>query len=307
MQCITNTATMEHHFAAPGQLSIQTRMLTVNPLSREGEEEVLAFLARRSVSNVIMSGFIRDNGAVSPFNRGTFYVCRDRMGQLEGIALVGHSTLVEARTEAALAALARHAREDGASIQTMLGEQNLIKCFWDHYATPAVAGATSQTPRRICSELVLEQRFPIGVLKGVPGLRLATLDDLPEIISANAEIAFADTGVNPLEKDPVGFHKRMSRRIDGGRMWVFSEEGRLIFKADVVADTPEAVYLEGIYVNPHERGKGWGTRCLSQLTRHLLAQRVSAYLLVNEENTAAQRLYHKAGYKQCSRYHLILV
>lgn len=306
MQCVATTSTRERHFAAPGQLPIQTPFLTVNPLTREREEEVLAFLARRSVHNVMMSGFIRDNGAVSPFNRGSFYVCRNPVGQLEGVALVGHLTLVEARTEAALTALAHRAREDASHIQMIFGEQSVIKIFWDHYATPGVVGSASRTPRRICSELVLEQRCPVEVMKSVPGLRLATLDDLSQIVSANAEMALADTGVNPLEKDPIGIHRRMSRRIEQKRMWVLSEGGRLIFKADVAADTPQAVYLEGIYVNPQERGKGWGTRCLSQLSRQLLAQKASIYLLVNEQNTPARKLYRKAGYKECSRYHMIL-
>ena len=306
MQCFSTATMRGHRFTAPGQFPTQTPFLTVNPLTREREEEVLAFLARRSVHNVMMSSFIRDNGAVSPFNRGSFYVCRNSMGQLEGVALVGHLTLVEARTEAALTALAHRAQADASHIQMIFGEQSVIKIFWDHFATSVVPGTASRTPLRICSELVLEQRCPVGVLKGVPGLRLATLDDLFQIMSANAEMAFADTGVNPLEKDPTGFRTRMSRRIEQGRMWVLSDGDRLIFKADVTADTPQAVYLEGIYVNPQERGKGWGMRCLSQLSRQLLAQKASIYLLVNEQNTHARKLYRKAGYKECSRYHMIL-
>ena len=68
----------------------------VHPLTERHDEcEVLAFLLERPVHTVVMAGLIRDNGLESPFNRGTFYACRDSAGRLEGVALVGHATFVE--------------------------------------------------------------------------------------------------------------------------------------------------------------------------------------------------------------------
>src|SRR5919107_5565838 len=87
----------------------------VHPLTeRDGEQEVLDFLAVRPAPTVVMRGLIRDNGFESPFNRGTFYACRDASGALAGVAVVGHATFVEARTEGALrefAALAQKERD----------------------------------------------------------------------------------------------------------------------------------------------------------------------------------------------------
>ena len=40
------------------------------------EAEALAFLAAEPLHNVYMSGFIRDNGLVSPLNRGTLCLPR---------------------------------------------------------------------------------------------------------------------------------------------------------------------------------------------------------------------------------------
>lgn len=55
--------------------------LLVHPLTeRHDEGEVLDFLAERPVHTVVMAGLIRDNGLESPFNRGTFYACRDSEG-----------------------------------------------------------------------------------------------------------------------------------------------------------------------------------------------------------------------------------
>ena len=88
--------------------------------------------------------------------------------------------------------------------------------------------------------------------------------------------------------DAAGFRKRCARRIQQGRVWVAIENGRLEFKADVVSETPEVVYLEGVYVSPEHRGNGYGSRCLTQLTNHLLERTKSVCVLVNETNSAAQ-------------------
>jgi hypothetical protein len=54
-----------------------------------------------------MASLIRDNGLVSRNNRGAFYGCRDTAKNLVGVALVGHATIVEARTDDAVAAFAQ--------------------------------------------------------------------------------------------------------------------------------------------------------------------------------------------------------
>src|SRR5215213_1693093 len=85
--------------------------LLVHPLTEgHAEGEVLDFLSGRPAQAVIMSGLIRDNGFESPFNRGTFYACRDAEGRLEGVALVGHAVYVAADTAPALKAFARVAQ-----------------------------------------------------------------------------------------------------------------------------------------------------------------------------------------------------
>ena len=88
------------------QPSITPDLARVVELKAAATQEVLAFLKMRPVHTVVMASFIADNGIESTLNRGKFYGYRGTDGSLEGVALIGHSTLVEARTEAALTALA---------------------------------------------------------------------------------------------------------------------------------------------------------------------------------------------------------
>jgi predicted GNAT family acetyltransferase len=288
-------AAVERHARAAEQA------LLVYPLTeRHDETEVLDFLAERPVHTVVMSGLIRDNGLESPFNRGTFYACRDAESRLAGVALVGHATFVEARTEGALrefAALAQKERD----AHLILGEQGLIHRFWGHYAH------AGQTPRLFCRELLFEQRWPVEACEPVPDLRRATLDDLMLVMPVHAAMAYEESGVNPLDTDLAGFRMRCARRIEHGRVWVLVEDGNLVFKADVASETPECTYVEGVYVEPASRKRGHGLRCLSHLGRKLLAGSESVCALVNEQNLVAQSLFLRAGYKLRGYYETIFL
>jgi GNAT superfamily N-acetyltransferase len=247
-----------------------------------------------------MASFIRDNGMSSPLNRGTFYGCRDEEGRLVGVALIGHATLVETDSDEALAAFA-HVARGCPRTHVMMGERDRIERFWEHYAEDG------RSPRLICRELLMEQRWPIQVRDAVPGLRPATPEDLDQVMTVQAQMAFAESGINPLEADPEGFRQRCMRRIELDRVWVWTEEGRLIFKADIVSETPEVKYVEGVWVAPDLRGRGYGLRCLSQLSRELLAKSGAVTLLVNEKSQKAVSFYRRAGYKLRSQYDTIFL
>ncbi len=280
--------------AAAAATNSQLHSMTVSPSTRlltsEDEAEALAFLAQRPLHTVCMTGLIIENGLVSPANRGDFYAHCNEAGQVEGVALIGHATLIEAHSETAIEAFA-HLAQTNSRAHLIRGEQEMIERFLSFYMPIGCA------PRAISREMLLEQRQLTLAYEPVNGLRPATLDDLEAIIAVNAAMIYEECGVNPLEADNAGFRQRTARRIERGRIWVWIENGQLIFKTEVMSATPEVIYLEGVFVNPLERGKGYGLRCFSQLCQHLLERTKSLCLLVNEHNQTAINLYKKAGYK----------
>ncbi|HVE55204.1 MAG TPA: GNAT family N-acetyltransferase [Pyrinomonadaceae bacterium] len=263
----------------------------VQVLTENNTHEVLGFLKMRPVHTVVMTSFIQDNGIENPCNRGKFYSYRNAAGELEGVALIGHTTLVEARSDDALITLALKARESETPINLMMSDGNSIESFWQYYS-----GETKQ-PRLVCEERLFEIKHPVMVRETVPGLRLATAEELMPVAVAHAEVAFEESGVNPMEKDRDGYLKRVLRRIEQGRVWVVFNEDTLVFKADVIAETAEVMYLEGIYVNAENRGKGIGANCLSQLSRVLLEKVKHVCLLSNVDFQQAHNAYLKAGFK----------
>lgn len=262
------------------------------------EAEAVNFLAAHPVHNVIMLSLIRDNGFESRLNRGNFYACRDERGELTGVALIGHHVLFSGQCAETIGLFAKRAREH-TDAHVIIGDCESVEQFWAGYAR------AGESPLRVQRELLLEQKWPIAVLEFVPGLRVATQADVEPIATAHAQMAFDEGHNNPLEADRAGFLARVGRRIEQGRVWVWMEDERLIFKADIFSHTPEVIYLEGIYVNPSVRGRGYGLRCLSQLSRELLLRAKSLCLLVNEQNSTARAFYQRAGYKLHSHYDTI--
>ena len=272
----------------------------VERLVNSDAPEVLQFLSQRPIHTVAMMSLIHDNGIVSPFNRGVFYGCRDLNGQLEGVALVGHATLLETVSDRALAALAQVAREC-PNMHMIMGEKERVADFWSHYAE------TGRRQRLACREWLFELSWPVEAREPVGELRPASVDEVELIMPVQAELAFAESGVNPLHLDPEGFRQRCLRRIEQGRTWVVVEDGLLIFKADVVSKTRDVIYLEGIWVREDRRQKNTGTRLMSELLRRLLEDTKSICLLVNETNKWAHGFYRKCGFHFRATYETIFL
>jgi Predicted acetyltransferase len=284
--------------ATPLDVFASDEPCAIGELNGADEAEVFEFLSARTIHTVFMASLIRDNGLVSPHNRGSFYACRDRYGRLEGVALVGHATLIEARTDTSVASFARLAR-NCLNAHLIRGEKETIDSFWKHYAN------SGQEPRLICREMLFEQRQPVPAMEGVGGLRPATLGDLDKVLAVNASMAFQEAGTSPLQNDPGGFRARTARRIEQGRIWVWTDIDRLMFKADIVAQTPQVTYLEGVHIHAEERRRGYGLRCLTSLSSILLERSDSICLTVNEKNKNALKFYEKAGYQFHSHYETI--
>jgi predicted GNAT family acetyltransferase len=264
-------------------------------LTNSDQNDVLLFLEKRPLHTAYLAGLIRDNGIESDLNRGSFYGYRNVVGKLEGVALIGHAVLIETESGSALQAFAQVAQRCSAA-RLVMCEETEMDTFWGYYSE------TGREIGRACRHLLLELRWPIEVSQSVPQLRLATLDDLDLLVPVHAEMAHLESGVDPRMKDEGGFRSRYARRIEQGRTWVVAVENNLVFKAEVVSQTDETAYIEGVWVNPDVRGKGFGRRCMSQLAKSLLWRSKCVCLFVNDEDEQAQRFYRQLGYHVRSIY-----
>jgi len=274
--------------------------LTTNRLTEQNQAEVLEFLRERPLQTAVMSGLIIDNGIKSPLNRGSFYGCRNAAGAIQAVALIGHAIFLESRCDKAVTELARLA-QGFSGAHMIMGEQKMVERFWASYAEGG------QLLRHLGREVLLELNQAPPDLATVAELRLANSNDLSLIVPTHAAMARDESGVNPLEKDPKGFRTRCRRRIEQGRTWVLIEDGELIFKADIIVDIPEVIYVEGVWVHPERRRRGIGSRCVAQLSSQLLQPAKSISLLINEDRRNALRFFEHLGFAARGNYDTVFL
>lgn len=295
-QIIANTPRVRPYEIAP-IMTIAPDLSKVRELKADDTIEVQAFLAIRPVHTVVMTSWITDNGIDSELNRGKFYGYRNTSGTLEGVALIGHSTLVEARSDEALKALAFTARSAGTPIHLIWSNGNAAEDFWKYLT------GGQKAPRLTCTEALFEISFPFAVQQTEWQIKNAEMSQLLPVAEAQAEVAFLECGVDPMIRDRVGFLKRVERRIKQDRVFVVLDGDQLVFKADIIAETADVIYLEGIYVAPEYRGRGIGSKCLSSLSLGLLGRVEHICLLSNVDFDGAHKSFLRAGFRntdQCT-------
>jgi len=207
---------------------------------------------------------------------------------------------METVSDRALHALAKVASECPYT-HMIMGESERITDFWANYSE------AGRNPRLACRELLLELQIPGCSEKTASGLRQATENELDAVMEIQALLAFDESGINPLKTDPQGFRRRCLRRIRQGRTWVLFQDNHLVFKADVISETREVVYLEGIWVADQKRNDGLGTLCMSELSAKLLSSAKSLCLLTNELNTGALAFYRRCGFLFRATYETIFL
>lgn len=183
----------------------------------------------------------------------------------------------------------------------MMSDGETIESFWQSFA------GDFQKPRLACTELLFELQFPFLAPDSKWDVRLAEASELEQIAEAHDFVAFNESGVSPLAKDREGFLKRCLKRIEKKRTFVAFDDGKLVFKADIAAETSDVVYLEGIYVAPEYRGKNVGSECLAKLSLALLNRAQHICLLSNVDFAGAHRSFLRAGFKNTERCQTIFV
>lgn len=264
--------------------------LGAHKLINEDAESVLRFLPKKPAHCAYLRSLIQENGLTSPLNRGTFYGSRNFLGELQGVALIGHATILEPTNHGALRELAE-ASSQCKSTHLILCEDRWADGFWTYYTT----GRRSVEVER--SELLLELRWPtVFPNTNRPQLRLATVRDLELLIPVHARLAQDESGVDPREVDRDGFIERYHQRILNGRTWVLIQDDQLVFKAEVVTATEDTCYLEGVWVSPGAREQGYGRACITELARMLLWRSRSLSLLINADKKELQSFYRSCGF-----------
>ncbi|MEW6125948.1 MAG: GNAT family N-acetyltransferase [Acidobacteriota bacterium] len=210
-------------------------------------------------------------------------------GELLNLALLGHHILIYKEYEG-IKQFAEKAAEINAQGYLVLGPKGQVEEF---YACLSELGRQS----RMRSDQLWYVCRTLQLKADSVQLQLAKPEQLDEIVETHALLVMEQNGgIDPRAKDPEGFRRRALERIEGSRTWVKVEDGKIIFKAELVSESPEAVYLEGIWTHPEYRNQGIGTRCATELVNRFHLQKKAVGILVEPQEITAMHIYERIGF-----------
>jgi len=259
--------------------------------------EALALVATDPVTNVFADYRTRIT------QLDTRWLGGEMWGYLEGDRLVsmchvGANLVPVNATPAACAAFVERAAWNGQKSSTIVGPQDAVALLW--------AGLEEHWPRP--RDLRWNQPHLIATsppsAQGDPLVRRTTKEEVDLLYPACVAMYTEEVGISPeLDGGKDLYRARVNQLI--GRGWSFSriEADRVVFKAEVACATPSACQIQGVYVDPELRGRGFGSAGMATVVDTCLreiAPVVSLY--VNAHNVSARAAYRTAGFEDAGAF-----
>ncbi len=221
--------------------------------------------------------------------------------RMDGLCFAG-ANLVPLRGErAALRAFADRARRHGRNCSSLVGRAELVLPLWDdlvdHWA-----------PAR---EVRADQ--PLMVLAGRPAVtpdpfvRPVQPAELERYLPAAIAMFTEEVGIDPRAGDGgVGYRARVCELVSAGRAFARFENGEVVFKAEIGAISARVGQIQGVWVHPAYRGRGYGTAGTAAVTERLAGMGRLSSLYVNAFNHVARTSYARVGFRQVGSFATIL-
>ena len=139
-------------------------------------------------------------------------------------------------------------------------------------------------------------------------VRYATLSDLDALFPACVEMFTKEVGVSPIAQGGgSAYRNRISELITSKRSFVRTDQGEVIFKAEIGALGNGVAQIQGVWVNPQYRGQGIAAPAMSAVVSRVLNDLApTASLYVNEFNKPALATYERVGFEVVDTFATVL-
>ncbi|MFF0487638.1 GNAT family N-acetyltransferase [Nocardia sp. NPDC003482] len=279
--------------------SRRTRGSGARQLASRDLPQVLRILDSDPVASCMVAARLQEYGLDA---RGGYGELWSRGGPSASLCFSG-ANLVPLRGGADdLKAFAERAVRWPRLCSSVVGRQELALPLWEMLAD-------QWGPAR---ELRAEQ--PLLALEGPalapadPKVRRVRPDELDRYLVAAVAMFTEEIGVDPRAGDGGrGYRRRVSSLIQSGRAWARFEDGQVVYKAEVGAQSRRTGQIQGVWVHPEWRGHGLGSSGTAAVANTVVASGRTASLYVNSFNDAARRAYAKVGFRQVATFATVLV
>ncbi|HET9051874.1 MAG TPA: GNAT family N-acetyltransferase [Candidatus Dormibacteraeota bacterium] len=271
--------------------SLPFAFMRVRRLENADGPAVLRLLDGDPIQNV----YLRSELRLGALRSGQWWGAIDSAG-LEGVMVGGALVVPWVPTEAGARSLAIQLANQ-APPRMIVGPRLQVAALQAARLPPAPKPREVRDPQPL---LALRR----GELLAQPAatVRLGTRADLEPLVLAAAAMHREEMGVDPMLVDPSGWRFRMATLVDRGWSFVWMMDGRVVFKAELSAWTPDVCQVQGVWTAPGHRGQGIGTQGMAAVCEAALEQTPTCSLYVNHFNLPARRLYERLGFAQVAEF-----
>ena len=221
---------------------------------------------------------------------------------LHSVVYLGANLVPVGTTPASRAALADRLRMSPRRCSSFVGDRDEVLDLW-RLLEPAWGPAREVRDDQRLLVMDADANVPHD-----PHVRMATVADMDVLLPACVDMFTEEVGISPVRGGAgSAYHDRVAEIVRAGRSFVRIVDGRIEFKAEIGAATPDACQVQGVWVAPELRGRGMSVPAMAsviRLARSAISPMVSLY--VNAFNTPAMRSYASVGFRPYGHFATVL-
>jgi uncharacterized protein len=263
----------------------------------------LAVLDRDPVANAFVTSRVQVAG-LDPWRLGGEMWGWYEDGALASLCYAGANLVPLCATPRAVRGFADRARRAGRRCSSIVGPAETTAALW-RLLEPSWGPAREVRPNQ---PLMVTDRLPDTVTPD-PYVRRVRKDEMDTIMPACVAMFTEEVGVSPLAGDGgLLYQARVAELVGAGRSFArVDRDGKVVFKAEIGAATPRACQIQGVWVAPEYRGRGFAAPGMAAVLRYALADVAPVVsLYVNDYNTAARAAYRRVGFRETGAFMSVL-
>ncbi|MFF8716963.1 GNAT family N-acetyltransferase [Streptomyces sp. NPDC015184] len=262
----------------------------------------LAVLESEPVANAFVTSRVQIAG-LDPWRLGGEMWGWYTDGRLRSLCYSGANLVPICAGPEAVRAFADRARRAGRRCSSIVGPAEPTAQLW-RLLEPGWGPAREVR----ANQPLMVTESPSAEVAPDPLVRRIRKDEMDVLMPACVAMFTEEVGVSPLAGDGgLLYQARVAELIGSGRSFARIEDGKVVFKAEIGAATPQACQIQGVWVAPEHRGKGLSETGMAAVLRYALADVAPVVsLYVNDYNTPARRAYAKVGFRETGAFMSVL-
>ncbi|MFJ7189624.1 GNAT family N-acetyltransferase [Streptomyces bacillaris] len=262
----------------------------------------LAILESEPVANAFVTSRVQVAG-LDPWRLGGEMWGWYADGRLRSLCYAGANLVPICAGPEAVRAFADRARRAGRRCSSIVGPAEPTALLW-RLLEPGWGPAREVR----ANQPLMVTESPSADITPDPLVRRIRKDEMEVLMPACVAMFTEEVGISPLAGDGgLLYQARVAELIGAGRSFARIEDGKVVFKAEIGAATPQACQIQGVWVAPEHRGKGLSETGMAAVLRYALADAAPVVsLYVNDYNTPARKAYHRVGFRETGTFMSVL-